>query len=158
MRTANALRIGATAFRAGLISDVTLLHRAAQAVCMVGELYSVLFHHVAGSADGSGTVIPMFDYRKSGTGYCEASRGGDVEGILAVPSGSHNVYWGKLTQIYRDPHFKQCVTKSAKFLYRDVTHQEDGDQRGHLCIIVFALCNVLQYGAGFVATQILMFE
>ena len=39
-----------------------------------------------------------------------------------------------------------------------IRDRADGDQRGHLCIIVFALCNVLQYGAGFVATQILMFE
>ena len=95
------------------ISDMAGFHRLAQLIDTVREFYSVLFHHIAGTAYGSSPVVTMLYHIITGTGYHEAGSGTDVEGVFTVTACSYNVDRLIIGQVDRYTHFEQGFTETG---------------------------------------------
>ena len=100
----------------------------------------------------------MLDYVVTGSGNDETSSRTNIESILAVTTGAHNIDGLVCMQIYRLPHFQQSFPESTEFIYRDIPHQKDRNQTGNLCVVVLTLRDLLQDLSGFFFPEVLMFE
>ena len=83
------------------VGDVALVHAAFQFVGVVGETYAVLLNNIACTADGSGTVIAMFGYFITGSGYDKTGTSGDVESVLSVAARTDDIDGAIGSEVYR---------------------------------------------------------
>ena len=131
------------------IDHSTFFHRTGQLIRIISEFYAVLFDDIAGSADGSRTIVAMFGNMISGSRYNEAGASRDVEGIFSITACTYNINRGVSGKVYRYAGGEQCFTETYQFFYFDAAHLENGQQSGYLCVVI--------HSPGYVEQQILCF-
>ena len=98
--------------------------------------------NIAGTADrGAGTVAVLANAVAS-TGDDEGCTGGDVEGILLVAAGAHNVQGGFGAEIDVLARFKESVAKAQEFVYGGTAHLYRGEHSCDVNIGVLFTCDV----------------
>ena len=140
------------------VGQVAFVHAAAQGVGVGGEADAVFLDDVAGTAHRRGTIVAVLGYLVARTCHHKAGAGGDVECILAVASGTHNVDGTIGREVHGYTCLHQCFAEAGQLVYSDVAHAEGCQQGGHLRFGIAAVGNVEQQLSGFGLAEVLVIE
>ena len=140
------------------VGHVAALDGPLQVFLTVAEPDTVLFHDIAGTADGGRSVVAVLGYGIAGGGHDEAGAGGYVEGVLPVAAGTYDVDGAIGRQVDRNASAQQGVAEAQQFVYGDVAHPVDGEQGSQLCVVVVSCRNVVHQPAGFLFAEHFVLE
>ncbi len=125
-------------------TDIGFLHFAFQTVFIVLEFVAQLFHHITGAADTAGPVVAMLGHFLPGACYDETAQGRNIERVLAITAGAHDIDGLMPVEINRHTELQQCIAKALQLFDGDTAHKVYRHEGSYLVLIVKPLANTHQ--------------
>ena len=91
-------------------------------------------------------------------GYHEARRGGDVEGVFAVATGTDNVYVSLVVQRCCHSRFENTVAEAQQLVHTDTAHLQASEQGGDLFVGILTASDAQQYLLSFLASELFVVQ
>ena len=111
------------------IDNAGLVDGTVQLGKVVGKHDAVIADDIAGPTDARGGIVSMLGHLVAGPGDDKAGCRRNVERVLPVATRPHDVDVAVAIQGDRNAGGQDSVTKTKKFVDRNATHLDGGEQR-----------------------------
>ena len=121
------------------IDDARLVERAVELVQIGGEHHAMVPDDIGSSAHRCSGKVAVLGHLVSRPRYHEASRGGDVESVLAVSARSHHVNIPIAIQLGGNARLQDTIPEAQQFVYGHASHLQARKQGRYLLAGIFPL-------------------
>ena len=140
------------------VAHARLVQRAPEHVRVGAELGAVGLQDRAGAAHGGAGAVAVLGDLVARAGDHEGRAGGDVEGVLAVAAGPHDVQGVVAVQVDVLAGLQQAVTEAQELVHGHAAGLERHQQGCDLVVVVFLAGDAQQDVVGLLAGEALPFD
>ena len=140
------------------VAHAGLVQRAAQHVRVVAELGAVGLQDRAGAAHGGAGAVAVLGDLVAGAGDHEGRAGGDVEGVLAVAAGAHDVEGVGVADVDVAAGLQQAVAEAEQLVHGHAAGLQGHQQGCDLAVVVLFAGDAEHQFVGLFAGEALAFD